>query len=99
MLLPEPPLAPDTLPPVTVHEKVVPTTLLVNCISVVPPEQNVGVRFIAVSVGILGCALTTILADAGEIQPAAFLTVKVYVLAFAVTSPVGEILTTPGVKV
>jgi hypothetical protein len=99
MLLPEPPIAPDTLPPVTVHEKVVPTTLLINCMSVVPPEQNVGVRFIAVRVGILGCALTIILVDAGEIHPAELVTVKVYVLAFAVTNPVGEILTTPGVKV
>jgi hypothetical protein len=43
--------------------------------------------------------LTKILADAGEIHPAALVTVKVYVLAFAVTSPVAEILTTPGEKV
>ena len=51
------------------------------------------------ALGVLGWALTIIFADVGETQPAAFLTVKVYVLAFAVTSPVAEILTTPGVKV
>jgi hypothetical protein len=51
------------------------------------------------ALGVLGCALTKILADAGEMHPAALVTVKVYVLAFAVTNPVAEILTTPGVKV
>jgi hypothetical protein len=51
------------------------------------------------ALGVLGCALTKIVADAAEIHPAVFLTVKVYVLAFAVTNPVAEILTTPGVKV
>ena len=51
------------------------------------------------ALGVLGWALTTIFADTGETQPAALVTVKVYVLVFAVTSPVAEILTTPGAKV
>ena len=37
--------------------------------------------------------------DAKEVQPEVFVTVKVYVPALAVTNPVGEILTTLGVKV
>jgi hypothetical protein len=39
------------------------------------------------------------LADAVEVHPDAFVTVKVYVPALAVTNPDGEILTTLGVKV
>ena len=49
--------------------------------------------------GVDGCVFTTIFADDVEVHPDAFVTVKVYVPALAVTNPVPEILTTLGVKV
>ena len=48
--------------------------------------------------GVTGCVFTTIFADGVEVQPATFVTVKVYVPALAVTNPVAEILNTTGVK-
>jgi hypothetical protein len=47
---------------------------------------------IAETAGVAGCALTTILVEAGEVHPALF-TVKVYVPAGAVTNPVPDMLT------
>jgi len=48
--------------------------------------------------GVAGCVLTTMFELAKEVQPSALSTVKVYVPAFAVTSPVADTLTTDGEK-
>jgi len=50
------------------------------------------------ALGVAGCVFTTMFELAKEVQPSALSTVKVYVPAFAVTSPVPEILTTDGEK-
>ena len=49
--------------------------------------------------GVAGCVFTTMFELALDEQPSALSTVKVYVPALAVTSPVAEILTTDGEKV
>ena len=52
MLEPLPPVAPDTFVCTTVHEKVVPATLLVSAIDVAVPEQIVCDEGVAVAAGI-----------------------------------------------
>ena len=49
--------------------------------------------------GVAGCVFTTMFELAKEVHPSALSTVKVYVPAFAVTSPVADTLTTDGEKV
>ena len=49
--------------------------------------------------GVDGWVFTTMFELALDVQPSALSTVKVYVPAFAVTSPVEEILATDGEKV
>jgi hypothetical protein len=48
--------------------------------------------------GVAGCVFTTTSTLASDVHPAALVSVNVYVLALAVTSPVTDILTTDGLK-
>ena len=52
MLVPLPADAPEAPDWITVHEKVVPVTLLVNAIEVIEPEQIVCVDGVAVTTGV-----------------------------------------------
>ena len=51
------------------------------------------------ALGVAGCVFTTMFELALDVQPSALSTVKVYVPALAVTSPVADTLTTDGEKV
>lgn len=61
MLEPVPAAAPETPVCATVQLKVVPITLLVNEIDVVPPEQNVCVVGFAVTVGVGSTVTVTVI--------------------------------------
>ena len=55
--------------------------------------EHVGCVMVAAgAVGIVGCALTTWLDDAGEVHPAALSTVNVQLFARAVTNPVPDMI-------
>ena len=61
MLFPLPAVAPDTFVCTTVHEKVVPATLLVSAIEVVAPEQIVCDAGVAVATGFGFTVMTTVI--------------------------------------
>jgi hypothetical protein len=110
-----PAASPDIVVVVPVPVVVTPSGVLVNVhvpVAGIPfkitlPVATVQVGWVMVpitgAVGVIGLALMTTVADAAEVHPEAFVTVKVYmpdgILVTVVLAPVPEVVVPPGVLV